>query len=227
MIRYPVYATVKHRSSVDMNPILIPMSLKLLLTAYVAVLVPVYWKTYGPTNFLFFCDMALMLTLIAMWRQSALLVSAASVGIILPQLIWAIDFMSSLLGVPMTGMTEYMFQSSIPLHVRILSFFHFWLPFLLIWMLRQTGYHPKGMPIWTLLAFASLYICYFFIPGPPAPASDPNLPVNINYVYGFSDLAPQSWMPEPVWFVLLQAMLLFLVILPSHWALKRLYPAAR
>jgi len=72
-----------------------------------------------------------------------------------------------------------------------------------------------------------LYICYFFIPAPPAPVSNPNLPVNINYVYGFSDAAPQSWMPELAWFVLLQLMLVFLVFLPSHWALKRLYPAPR
>jgi hypothetical protein len=205
----------------------LPQELRWFLTIYVAILIPVYLVTYGPTNFLFFCDMALLLTLAAMWRKSALLVSTAAVGIILPQLIWAVDFMSSLLGVPITGMTEYMFQSTIPLHVRILSFFHFWLPFLLIWMLRRTGYHPQGLPIWTVLAFASLYICYFFMPAPPAPASNPNLPVNINYVYGFSDQAVQTWMPEHAWFVLLQLMLLFLVILPSHWALKRLYPAPR
>jgi hypothetical protein len=205
----------------------LPQELRWFLTLYVAAMIPIYLVTYGPTNFLFFCDMALLLTLAAMWRKSALLVSTAAVGIILPQLIWAVDFMSSLLGVPITGMTEYMFQSTIPLHVRILSFFHFWLPFLLIWMLRRTGYHPQGMPLWTALAFTSLYICYFFMPAPPAPASNPNLPVNINYVYGFSDQAVQTWMPEHVWFVLLQLMLLFLVILPSHWALKRLYPAPR
>ena len=108
----------------------IPLWAKLILTVYVAVLLPIYWVTYGPTNFLLFCDMALLLTLLAMWRESALLVSAAAVGILLPQLLWALDFLSSLVGHPVTGMTEYMFQSSIPLHVRFLSFFHFWLPFL-------------------------------------------------------------------------------------------------
>lgn len=205
-----------------MNPILIPMPLKLLLTAYVAVLVPVYWKTYGPTNFLFFCDMALILTLIAMWRESALLVSAAAVGILLPQLLWALDFLSSLIGYPVTGMTEYMFQDSIPLHVRFLSFFHFWLPFLLIWLLRRTGYDPRGLPLWMVMAFVSLYVCYFFMPAPPVPVDNPALPVNINYVYGFSDQVVQNWMPEPVWFAVLQLMLVFLVFLPSHWTLKRI-----
>lgn len=189
----------------------IPLWAKLILTAYVAVLVPIYWVTYGPTNFLFFCDMALLLTLLAMWRESALLVSAAAVGILLPQLLWALDFLSSLVGHPVTGMTEYMFQSSIPLHVRFLSFFHFWLPFLLIWLLRRTGYDQRGLPLWMVMAFTSLYVCYFFMPGPPVPADNPALPVNINYVYGFSDQVAQTWMPEPVWFVLLQVMLVFLV----------------
>lgn len=205
---------------------LIPMAVKLLLTMYVATLVPIYLEAYGPTNFLFFCDMALLLTLVAVWRESSLLVSAVSVGILLPQLLWALDFLSMVVGLPNTGMTNYMFQDSIPLHVRFLSFFHFWLPFLLIWLLRRTGYDRRGLPIWLLIAFTSLYICYFFMPAPPAPASDPALPVNINYVYGFSDQGAQKWMPEPMWFVLLQFMLVFLVFLPSHWALKRLYPPA-
>lgn len=206
----------------------IPLWAKLMLTAYVVVLVPVYWWTYGPTNFLFFCDMALLLTLVAMWRESALLVSAAAVGILLPQLLWALDFLSSLVGHPITGMTAYMFQASIPLHVRFLSFFHFWLPFLLIWLLRRTGYDQRGLPLWMVLAFTSLYVCYFFMPGPPVPADNPALPVNINYVYGFSDQIAQTWMPEPVWFVLLQVMLIFLVFLPSHWVLKRVcHPALK
>ncbi len=206
----------------------IPLWAKLILTAYVAVLVPIYWVTYGPTNFLFFCDMALLLTLLAMWRESALLVSAAAVGILLPQLLWALDFLSSLVGHPVTGMTEYMFQSSIPLHVRFLSFFHFWLPFLLIWLLRRTGYDQRGLPLWMVMAFTSLYVSYFFMPAPPVPADNPALPVNINYVYGFSDQVAQTWMPEPVWFVLLQVMLVFLVFLPSHWVLKRVcHPALK
>jgi len=205
----------------------IPLATKLFLTLYVAVMVPIYLTTYGPTNFLFFCDMALLLTLVAMWSGSALLVSAAAVGILLPQLLWAVDFLSTLMGMPITGMTEYMFQESIPLHVRFLSFFHFWLPFLLIWLLGKTGYDHRGLPLWMVIAFTSLYICYFFMPAPPAPVTDPALPVNINYVYGFSDQGTQKWMPEVAWFVLLQLMLVFLVFLPSHWALKRLYPTSK
>lgn len=204
----------------------IPFLVKCLYTAYMAVLIPVYWKTYGPTNFLYFCDIALIMTLFALWLESALLVSAAAVGIVLPQALWAIDFIATGIGWPLSGMTGYMYDDALPVHARFLSFFHFWLPFFLLWLLRHTGYDPKGLPLWTVIALVSVYICYFFLPAPPAPANNPGLPVNVNYVYGFSDQAAQTWMPPLVWFFLLQAMLVGLIFLPSHWLLKRLYHPA-
>ena len=204
----------------------IPFLVKYLYTAYMAVLIPVYWKTYGPTNFLYFCDIALIMTLFALWLESALLVSAAAVGIVLPQALWAIDFIATGIGWPLSGMTGYMYDDALPVHARFLSFFHFWLPFFLLWLLRRTGYDPKGLPLWTVIALVAVYICYFFLPAPPAPANNPGLPVNVNYVFGFSDQAAQTWMPPLVWFFLLQAMLVGLIFLPSHWLLKRLYHPA-
>ena len=204
----------------------IPFLVKCLYTAYMAVLIPVYWKTYGPTNFLYFCDIALIMTLFALWLESSLLVSAAAVGIVLPQALWAIDFIATGIGWPLSGMTGYMYDDALPVHARFLSFFHFWLPFFLLWLLRRTGYDPKGLPLWTVIALVAVYICYFFLPAPPAPANNPGLPVNVNYVFGFSDQAAQTWMPPLVWFFLLQAMLVGLIFLPSHWLLKRLYHPA-
>src|SRR5436853_4057131 len=76
----------------------IPLYLKLLLTAFVAVLVPFYLHAYGPTNFLYFCDVALLMTLAALWLESPLLVSMAAVGITLPQTLWVVDFMGGMFG---------------------------------------------------------------------------------------------------------------------------------
>jgi len=42
----------------------LPMAFKIVYSAFVAVLVPVYWQSYGPTNFIYFCDVALLLTLV-------------------------------------------------------------------------------------------------------------------------------------------------------------------
>lgn len=44
----------------------LPLWLKLADTAFMAVLVPVYWTQYGPTNFLYFCDVALFLALVGL-----------------------------------------------------------------------------------------------------------------------------------------------------------------
>jgi hypothetical protein len=65
------------------NPV-IPLWLKLLDTAYVAILVPVYWRFYGPANFLWFSDLALLISLAALWLENPLLASmqALSVGLL-------------------------------------------------------------------------------------------------------------------------------------------------
>ena len=53
----------------------IPLWLKIAFTAFMFVLVPVYWANYGPTNFLYFCDVALFLVLAGIWTENPLLVS--------------------------------------------------------------------------------------------------------------------------------------------------------
>lgn len=56
------------------KPHRIPLWVKLAYTAFVCVLVPYYLSAYGPTNFLYFCDVALLMTLAALWLESPLLV---------------------------------------------------------------------------------------------------------------------------------------------------------
>ena len=78
----------------------IPLWLKLAYTAFMAVLVPVYWHYYGPTNFLYFCDVALILTLVGIWIESPLLISMCAVGILVPQVVWVRRFpRSTLIGI--------------------------------------------------------------------------------------------------------------------------------
>ena len=122
-----VSVTVRARA-VDGRP---PLALKLAFTAFMAVLVPVYWYFYGPTNFLYFCDIALFLTLAGIWLESPLLISMCAVGIVAPQIIWCIDFISNMFGMPLLGMTDYMFKHENSLFLRGLSLFHGWIPFLL------------------------------------------------------------------------------------------------
>jgi len=200
----------------------IPLWVKLCYTGFVLVLVPYYWRAYGPTNFLYFCDMALFLTLFALWRESALVASMATIAILVPQLLWMVDFVSSIFGLPITGMTAYMFSPTIPLFTRALSFFHFWLPLFLVWIVWRLGYDRRALAIWTVCAWGLVLVCYFFLPAPPPPPDNPNLPVNVNYVYGPSDAHPQEWMHPLAYLALLLIGLPLLFYWPAHWSLRKL-----
>lgn len=199
----------------------LPLWLKLAYSAFVAVLVPVYWRHYGPTNFLYFCDVALLVTLVGVWAESALLVSMAAVGILAPQMLWVVDFLANLVGRPLTGMTDYMFNAASPRLLRGLSLFHGWLPFALLYLVGRLGYDRRALPAWSVLALALLCVCYFLMPGPRPDAG--LTPVNINYVYGMSDAAAQTWMPGPAWFALLCVGLPCLIFWPTHKLLDRLF----
>jgi hypothetical protein len=197
----------------------VPLALKLAYTAFMAVLIPVYWSSYGPTNFLYFCDAALILTLIAIWPENALLISMCAVGIMVPQAIWVIDLLFHIAGFSLTGITDYMFATDHSLFLRLLSLFHGWLPFLLAYLVWKIGYDRRAFWPWTVLSWALLLVCFFLMP-PPTP--HPGLtPVNINYVWGLSDTAAQSWVPPAVWLAGLLIGLPLLVFAPTHWVLAR------
>ncbi|WP_038379865.1 hypothetical protein, partial [Bradyrhizobium elkanii] len=175
----------------------IPLSVKIGFSAFMAVLVPVYTYCYGPTNFLYFCDVCLILTLIGVWTESALLISMCAVGLLVPQTFWVIDFLAHVTGYSLTGMTDYMLDQNLSLFLRFLSGFHGWLPFLLLFLVWRLGYDQRALIAWSVLAWALLLICYFVMPG---PQPDPGMtPVNINYVFGTSDRAAQGFVPPLVW----------------------------
>ena len=197
----------------------VPLWGKLLYTAFVCVLVPYYWAAYGPTNFLYFCDTALLMTCVALWMESPLLASMPAVGILLPQALWCVDFLGGLVGLHVIGLTDYMFNPDLTLFTRGLSFFHFWLPFLLLWLVWRLGYDRRALIGWTCLAWVLLLICYYLLPAPPPPPGFPNLPVNVNYVYGFSDQQAQQWLPPLAYFALLMVALPIIIFLPTHYLL--------
>lgn len=204
----------------------IPLAVKVIYTAFVAVLVPVYLTAYGPSNFYYFCDVALVMTVPAVWLESPLLASAPLVGIFLPQMIWVVDFLSTLVGYPLTGMTGYMFDATLPLFTRFLSFFHFWLPFFLLWLVLRLGYDRRGFILWSVIAWVLLIVSYTVLPPPPAPEGKAWMPVNVNYVFGFSASGPQTWMSPSLYFLLFAAVLQFLIFLPTHLVMAWLAPAA-
>jgi hypothetical protein len=211
--------------AVVLQPHKIPLAAKVAGTAFLAVLVPVYWHTYGPANFLWFCDAALILTVAGMWRESSLLISMCSVGILLPQCLWLADFGCNFLGINILGLTGYMFDPHLTLFTRGLSLFHGWLPLLLVWLLRRLGYDKRALPAWTFLAVGLVLVCYFFTPPAGARLADPNIPVNLNYIYGFNDRQPQIWINQNLYVILWLGVLWLVAFLPTHLALGKIFGA--
>lgn len=218
------------------TPRLIPLWIKIAYTAFMAMMIPVYLRNYGPTNFLYFCDVAAVMTLAAIWLESSLLLSAALVGAFVPQMLWVIDFFGELIGVHLTGMTSYMFDARKPFFLRFLSFFHFWLVFLLIYLVWCVGYDKRGLVLWTAIAWVLLTVCYVWMP-PPSPSMDPitkdflrdpNMPVNINYVYSItSDEKPQDWMDPNLYFAIYMMILVVGIYPLTHLLCLALIPAQR
>jgi hypothetical protein len=204
----------------------LPLWLKLAYSGFMAVLIPVYLRNYGPTNFLYFCDTALLLTLVCLWTENKLLASMVAVGILLPQFFWCVDFFCELLGIRLTGLTAYMFDSQRSLLLRGLSLFHGWLPFLLVYLILRLGYDRRGLKLWTILAWVLCLVAFFFLPPAGAMLADPKLPLNVNLVFGFDDAHAQTWMPQGLYVVVWMLALFLLAYLPTDFALRKLLPPA-
>lgn len=190
---------------------LIPLWVKLPYTVFLCVLVPVYWIWLGPANFLWASDIALFITLAALWLESRFLASMMTLAVLLPELLWNVDFFGRLLGGDVLA-TAYMFDQETPLLVRGLSLFHVVLPVLLLWMLFRLGYDKRALPAQTLLAWIVLPISYWF--------TDPAR--NINGVFGLGQ-SPQELMPGAWYLLLMMVLIPLLVYLPTHWLLQRLF----
>ena len=130
--------------------------------AWLAVWIPAYASVWGPRNFLLLCDVAVLLTCAGLWLGSPLLLSSQAVSSILADAVWAMDAGSRLfLGRHLFGGTEYMWDASFPLAVRLLSLFHIFWPVLLVWSVRRVGYDRRGLGLQIAIAGALLVVSRF------------------------------------------------------------------
>jgi hypothetical protein len=202
----------------------IPFWLKLAYTGFMAVLIPVYWLNYGPTDFLFFCQIALLLTLAGVWTESSFLISMAAVGLLIFQFFWIIDFGVELTGHQLTGMTHYMFDGRKTPFLRCLSLFHGWLPILLLFLVKRLRYDRRALVAWTILAWALCLACFFFMPAPDATLPNPKTPRNINYVFGLNRSQPQHWMVPGLYLAVWMLFQSVVFYWPTHLLLRKWFP---
>lgn len=143
----------------------IPLWLKVAWTVCVIVWIPVYWRQYGPQNFLYFCDLGNLLITVGLWLESPLIFSWQASGLLLFQALFTIDLVVALVsGQHLIGGTEFMFDSQIPPAIRLLSLFHVVAPPLLLWAIWRLGYDWRGWKYQTLTAWIVVPINYFWRP---------------------------------------------------------------
>ena len=195
---------------------MIPLGLKIIYMVFVCALVPIYWRKYGPANFLWFSDIALVVLVPALWLENTLFISMMAVSVVFFEALWNFDFFFRLLtGKSLIGLSAYMFDPKIPLFIRGLSCFHVVLPLLLLWTIHRLGYDARAFVWQTLVALVVLPLSYL--------VSNPQ--ENVNWVYGFGQ-NPQRILPGPMFVILLMLLFPLVVYLPTHLLFSRIFRMA-
>jgi hypothetical protein len=183
--------------------------------AWIAVYAPSYARAYGFANFLFLCNVSVLLTALGLWRGSALLLSSQAVGDLVVSLVWTVDFLSRFLtGTHFIGGTEYMWEPRWPLPTRLLSLYHMALPVILVTSLRRTGYDRRGLWLQSAIAVAGVLLGRLL--GPEA---------NINNAF-VDPIFKRSWQPAALHLAIVTGALVLVAYPLTHLALQRLMPAA-
>lgn len=193
------------------DPGMIPLWFKLAYTAFVLYVAVVWLKHYGWKNFLWFSDIAFLGAVPAMWLENAVLSSVLAVAVLLPEILWNVDYVGRLvLRRRITGLTDYMFEPERPLLLRGLSLFHVPLPLVLVWLLVAYGYDASvGLPGAIVLAAIVLPLS--------RAVSAPDK--NINWVYGLGRV--QTRLPAWAYLLVLFAGFVACVFVPTDLVLRR------
>lgn len=192
---------------------MIPLEVKIAYTVMVAAIVVIYWVKYGPGNFLWGSDIALIGAVPALWLEHALLASMLTVGVLLPEVLWNLSYFWRLLtGRSFTGLADYMFDPAKPRWLRAVSLFHVPLPFLLLWMVFAFGYDRDALLWQTLFGWALLPLTIWL--------TDPK--ENVNWVHRPGNI-PTGRLTTNQYRAVLAVAVPLVVYLPTHGLLGTLF----
>lgn len=172
---------------------------------------PYSWTVHGPRNLLFFCNIAVILTCVGIWKGSALLLSSQALFSLLVQGAWTLDLLLLLYGGrglwPGTLISGWMLNPEIQLLHRGVSLYHAVWPFLLLWCLWRIGYDRRALPLQAVISAVVLSASRL------APSA-----MNLNCAH---DLAGKSWQPAALHVAIVVGGLIGLVYTPTHLVLSR------
>jgi hypothetical protein len=194
----------------------LPVWLRWAALLWLAIWIPVYWRTWGAANFLHLCDIAVILTCIGLWFNSALLISSQAVASLLADAAWTIVAGSKLfLTRPLVAGTETFFDPHYALWIRLLSLYHVAMVPLLLWAVYRLGYDRRG---WLLQSVIALPV---FVASRFTSAAD-----NINFAF-IDPFFHKQIGPPPVHLILSWLFMVFVAYLPIHVLLKHIFRPAQ
>lgn len=182
--------------------------------AWLAVYLPAYQSAYGARNFLFLCNIGVILTAVGLIARNRLLLSSQAVAAPVIALAWAIDAAWKLAtGDFLYGATAYMWDPAFPLFARLLSLYHLGWPLLLWWVMRRIGYDPRGWPLQAAIAGLAMIAARWL-----APAAE-----NINFAWTDPFWGRQLG-PAPVHLLVCWGLLSAVAYGATHALLRRAFP---
>jgi len=191
----------------------IPTWLKVSYTVWVAAWFVLYKQFVDWNHYLWLCHLGNIIIVVGLWVESPLLLSWQSLALLIPDIIWSLDFLiGCAIGYTPLGAAWYMFHSGFPLLQKGLALFHLFLPLLLLFCLFSFGYDRRALPVHVAYCWLIFPVSYLV-----STESD-----NINWVLGPFGQVQRAIAP---WLYLPVAMLAYVLVLyvPSHFILARLF----
>ncbi|QOC21739.1 hypothetical protein IC757_11895 [Wenzhouxiangella sp. AB-CW3] len=193
------------------SPRNIPLTARLVFSAWMVFWVAVVMTHHGPQNFFWLCNLAQFIILYAIWRGNRLLLSSQAGLVCLVGLVWTLDLVVALIlgGHSLTGFTAYMYSDELPLIARAVSLYHVFLPPFLLWLVWRRGYDGRGVWLQCVIGAAGVIGGWLW--------TEPWR--NVNWVHEFFG-TEQVWMPDPLWVALLVIAYPLLIFLPGHFLVR-------
>jgi hypothetical protein len=185
--------------------------LRALGPLWLAVYLPAYALAYGGANFLFLCNVGVILTALALAFESRLLLSSQAVASPIIGLAWSLDAGWRLAtGTHLFGGTEYMWDATLPLLTRLLSLYHVFWPLLVVATVGRLGYDRRGWGLQAGIAALAVVAARLFT----APAA------NINFAF-HDPFFQRQLGPAPIHLLCVWLALAGIAYGATHLALRR------
>lgn len=194
----------------------VPRFARAAALVWLAVYLPSYAWAYGWLNFLFLCNVGILLTAAGLLVGNRLLLSSQAIAAPIVCAAWALDVGWKVAsGEFLFGGTSYMWDPQYPLATRLLSLYHVGWPFVLAWAVRCYGYDRRGFGLQAGLA-TLLIACGRLLPAE----------TNLNWAY-IEPVFGLALEPAIAQLALVAGTLIVALYLPTHLLLRKLNPARR